>query len=207
MLETRGILTLDVFESLARRVKRMARVPEITCAASLAYHGLLGSVEELRLGDWNLTSVPADHLTSLVSSVTGTVIIHRLGEPIMKWKVCEMGGPLVINKRMMTISCDLVTILGNVKSEELLISKQILGSEETRALVQAMESRVERVFLNVNVDLDIMDLIEYSGQGKCWRVEWNMDNAALYMKELSTWATSRNWKVTLDYHSIIVEKI
>ena len=67
--------------------------------------------------------------------------------------------------------------------------------------------RVERVFLNVNVDLDIFDLIEYSGQGKCWRVEWNKDNASIYWEQLNTWATNRNWKVTPDYNSIVVEKI
>ena len=107
----------------------------------------------------------------------------------------------------MSIPCDLVTIIDSVKSEELLISKQSLASEETRALVRAMESRVERVFLNVNVDLDIMELIEYSGQGKCWRVEWNMDSAAIYWEPLNTWAKNSNWKVTLDYNSIIIEKI
>ena len=207
MLETRGILTLDVFECLARRVRGLTEFSQITCAASLAHHGLLGSVEQMQLGDWNLTSIPAEHLTSLVSSVTETVVIHRQGEPITKWKVCERGGPLILKKIWMIIPCDLVTIIDSVKSEELLISKQSLGSEETRALVRAMESRVERVFLNVNVDLDIMELIEYSGQGKCWRVEWNMDSAAIYWEPLNTWAKNSNWKVTLDYNSIIIEKI
>ena len=39
VLETRGILTLDVFESLAERVKEQMKffsnLPKITCAASL----------------------------------------------------------------------------------------------------------------------------------------------------------------------------
>ena len=100
----------------------------------MAHHGLLGCVEEVWLGDWNLTSVPAEHLTSLVSSVTGTVYIHSLGEPIIKWKVCETGGPLIINKMMLTISCDLVTTVESVTSEEVLISKESQGSEETQAL-------------------------------------------------------------------------
>ena len=51
LLETRGILPTDVFESLARRVKDMVRsfapsLPKtILCAANLAHRGLLGPVE------------------------------------------------------------------------------------------------------------------------------------------------------------------
>ena len=76
VLETRGILSLAVFESLAERVRGMLRSGGsssnvIPCAASLANHGLLGSVEWMRLDDVDLTSVPAEHLASLASSVTG----------------------------------------------------------------------------------------------------------------------------------------
>ena len=134
VVETRGILTLDVFETLARRVKvnilnRKSELPEIICAASLAHHGLLGSVDWIRLGNVDLrdvdpTSVPAEHLTSLVSCVTGWVSIMKVS------------------------GCDLVTILDNVKSRVLNIPNQSLGSEETQALVQAMESGVEEVGLN-----------------------------------------------------------
>ena len=72
----------------------------------------------------DLTSVPAEHLTSLAflaSSVTEQVNIREIS------------------------GCVLVTFLGSVKSEELVISSQSLGSKDTWALVQAMESRVESV--------------------------------------------------------------
>ena len=45
-------------------------IPEIRAAASLAHHGLLGSVFEMWLRDVDLTSVPAEHLASLASCVT-----------------------------------------------------------------------------------------------------------------------------------------
>ena len=67
--------------------RRPSILPEITCAASLVHHKLLGSVEEMWLCDVDLTSVPAEHLASLVSSVTECVAI---------WNVS---------------GCDLVTIL------------------------------------------------------------------------------------------------
>ena len=180
VVETRGILTLDVFETLARRVKvnilnRKSELPEIICAASLAHHGLLGSVAWMRLGDVDLTSVPTEPLASLASSVTGRVLIENVS------------------------GCDLVTILGSVKSEVLSISRQSLGSEETQALVQAMESRVELVMLYGDVTLDIRDLMEYSGQGKCREVGCGMgDTADRYREQLRTWATSNNWIVEID---------
>ena len=74
-LEMKGVLASRVLGSLAERVKREigeynSSLPEITCAASLAHHGYIDSVEEMKLWDVDLTSVPAEHLALLVSSVT-----------------------------------------------------------------------------------------------------------------------------------------
>ena len=183
VLERSGILKLDVFESLAKRVRKeimnsrpTPRLPEITCAASLAHHGLLGSVDWIRLGNVDLrdvdpTSVPAEHLTSLVSCVTGWVSIMKVS------------------------GCDLVTILDNVKSRVFRIIRQSLDSEETQAMVRAMESRVEMVKLNYEVKLDIRILMEHNGLGKCREGERYIDTADKYKKQLRTWATSRNWAV------------
>ena len=183
-----------MFESLARRVKEKitnTNLPEIiTCASSLAHHGLLGSVDEMVLGDIELTSVPTEHLTSLTSSVTKSVNI---------WKVS---------------GCDLATILDSVKSKVLSIIGLSLGSEETQALVRAMESGVEEVRLFGGVTLDIRVLMEYSGQGKCKEVRcyrgtecYSGDRYS--SDQLRTWSTSKNWEVTmmcnlsdLDFFSI-----
>ena len=140
-------------------------LPELTYAACLAHHGLLGSVEWMRLEKYDLTSIPAEHLASLVSSVTGSLHI---------WDVSGF---------------DLVNVLDSVKSEELSINFQSLDSEETQALVRAIESRVETVVLNVNVTIDISTLTSYSGP---------FDR---YRGKLRTLARSRNWKVTKEkYH-------
>merc|ERR1719195_1361369 len=98
----------------------------------------------MRLDGLDLASIPAEHLASLVSFVTRNVDI--------------------INVR----NCDLINILDNIKSKVLRISSMTLNSEETRALVRAMESRVERVILGFEgeVILDIRALTQYSGQGK-----------------------------------------
>ena len=142
-----------------------------TCAASLAHHGLLGSVSYLSLGDVDLTSVPAEHLASLVS-VTGRVYIGNVS------------------------GSALVTILDSVKGEVFWICRQSLDSEETQALVRAMESRVEIVLLNAGVTLDIRELMKYSGQGKCRKVGCDGDTADRYREQLRAWATNNNWEMT-----------
>ena len=164
----------DVFESLAKRVKKKIKstsnLPAITCAASLAQHRLLGCVYSMLLKDVDLTSVPAEHLASLVSRVTGYVTISNVS------------------------GCDLVTILDSVRSKKMEISRQSLDSEETQALVRAMQSRVEEVVLSYEVTLDIRSLMEYSGQGKCRVVRCYNDTAPRFREKLRTWATSKNWE-------------
>ena len=171
---------------MTKRVKRwfngwfnyIPRLPEIIYAASLAHHGLLGSVLMMELRDVDLSSVPAEHLASLASIVTSWVNIR------------EVSG------------CGLVTILESVKRIWLNIYSQSLGSEETQALVQAMESRVEEVRLHREVTLDIRDLMEYSGQGKCRKV--GCYSAQRYREHLRTWAACRNWEVTYDSNDIFI---
>ena len=153
------------------------------CAASLAHHGLLGSVRDLDLCLVDLSSVPAQHLSSLVSCVTRSLCIE------------EVSG------------CDLVSTLTSLKCKDFHIARhrQRLGREETQALVQAMESRVEDVRLSSEVTLDIEALTQYSGQGVCKRVMLYDDTAECtvdrYREELRTWARRRNWIIAYERKS------
>ena len=120
--------------------------PMMVTTASLAHHGILtNSVKNIVLRNLDLTSLPTEHLAALASCVTGSVAINNV------------------------TSCDLVSILASLKCPWLGISNQTLSSEETRALVWAMESGVEDVKLGNmgEVSLDITALTQYSGQGKC----------------------------------------
>ena len=98
-------------------------LPKIVTATSLAHHGMLGSVQFMCLEDVDLASVPSEHLASLISCMTGFLIINNMS------------------------NFDLISILDNLKIEWLDISRQTLSSEETQALVRAMESRVDNVRL------------------------------------------------------------
>ena len=125
-----------------RHIHYKPLLPEITAAASLAYHGLLGSVEKMLLQDVDLASVPTEHLASLASCATSNVVIWNVG------------------------NLDIISFLGSLKCEQLIISRLSLSSEEIQELVRAMETRVERVKVRV-VSLDITALTQYSGQGRC----------------------------------------
>ena len=148
----------------------MNRIPGLLCSASLAHHGLLSSVRKMTLCDVNLSPVPAQHLASLASCVTSDLHIQNVS------------------------GCNLVSILTSVKCKRLGIYS--LGREETKALVQAMESGVEEVMLGGRVTLDIEALTEYSGQGVCREVELRGDR---YREEMRTWAKTRSWIVIKDY--------
>ena len=116
-----------MIENLAARIRDKwvfgyyPHPPEIITAASLAHHGLLGSVEWLYLKNLDLASVPAEHLASLASCVTSSIGIINVS------------------------NCDIISFLASVKCGHLIINRENLNSEETQALVQAMESRVKRV--------------------------------------------------------------
>ena len=73
---------------------------------------------------------------------------------------------------------------------------QSLGSEETQALVRAMESRVEEVHLCAELTLDIKILLEYNGQGKCMEVRCQTEFKDRYREQLRTWDLDlgRNWE-------------
>ena len=132
------------------RVRReLARVQycksDIPIAVILAHHGLLASLETMRLKDVDLASVPAEHLASLVSCVTKRIFIYNVS------------------------NIDLVSTLDSVKCPELNISGQSLSSDETWALVRAMEAHVEvEVGARGNVILDLdMTALQFHEQGKC----------------------------------------
>ena len=147
-----------------------------TCAASLANHGVFGPVKEMWLAHVDLTSVPDEHLASLVSTVTGILDISKIS------------------------GCDLVTILDSINCKCLYINSQRLDIEETWALVRAMKTRVKKVRLYEGVTLDINALARYNGQGSCRELECisGLLNAVRYKEELKTWAASRNWEVCYD---------
>ena len=178
ILEARGILDTDKIEKLTERfrdyvdIRGNRDIMKLMRGASLVHHGLLISVDTVWLYNVDLSPVPAQHLASLASFVRRDLNIVNV------------------------TGCDLVSLVSCLKCQKLDIKSQRLGREETQALVQAMESGVEKVVLLLDdeVTLDMEALAEYSGQGVCRMVGLG-DTATRYRGELVTWARSRNWRV------------
>ena len=136
----------------------------MTCAATLAYRGWIKDLDNIWLQEIDL-STPMQHLISLLSSVKRTVNIDD-----------EVTG------------LDLVTILDSLQCQEIRLGCERLGREETQALVRAMESRVEKVFLYNEIELDMEALSEYSGQGRCRVLECKGVREVTSCYQLMTWA-------------------
>ena len=142
----------------------------MTCAATLAYRGWIRDLDNIWLQEIDLGTVPIQHLISLLSSVKRTVNIGY-----------EVTG------------LDLVTILDSLQCQEIRLGCERLGREETQALVRAMESRVEKVFLYNEIELDMEVLSEYSGQGRCRVLECKGVREVTSCSQLITWAHKREW--------------
>ena len=83
-----------MLENLAARVREdlkdncndnynsfIVRLALITCAAALAHHGLLDNIDCVNLVEVDLSTVPAQHLVSLISNVTRLVYINYVRNP------------------------------------------------------------------------------------------------------------------------------
>ena len=166
-------------------------LPEITCAASMAYHNLhmlgcqeshghTGWLTNTNLDDVDVSSIPPDHRVAFMSCVGRS---FRLNNVSGKWQM--------------------VTILSNVHSDGLFIDNQTLDVEETKALVKSMEADGYRITLMIGdgVNLDIKTLTEYSGNGQCSDVRISGDTADSYRDELRTWAGNKQWRIDSDTDS------
>ena len=181
-----------MIENLAEKVRGLLRkIPDktqLTCAASLAHHNLLGSVNRLRLQHVDLSSVPDAHLASLLSSVTKGVDIEAI------WPNINCGRVLI-------------SILDIVRSEELTISDQSLDSDETQALMRAMDTRVREVTLAGGLTLAMGALTQSSGQGVCRMVTCYEDTATRYREELCAWAKTTGWEALAEEYMTRVQRM
>ena len=169
-------------------------LPDIVTAACLAYHGMLGSVERMFLVNVDLSSVPTKHLAALTSSLRpeSSVVIENVS------------------------NTDLSPILDSVRCSWLEMGNQNLSTEETRALVRAMESGVEWICLGWQGDvmMDMAALTRYSGLGSCEKIlilretdryseearRWiSIENGDKYSEETRRWAQMMNWTCDINH--------
>ena len=148
---------------------------EMKRAALLAWEGHLTSVKYMRIENISITDIPRDHMEKLASIVTGIVRIYN-----------------------MTHADQLDGILASVKCSELELWRMELSKVETRALVTAMRDRVQKVWLFSGVTLDIEELTQYDGQGRCSVLGVGGDTRERYGDRLRRWAVDKGWTLTED---------
>ena len=100
------------------------------------------------------------------------------------------------------INCDMTSLLDSVYCKDLRLTQK-LNQEETEALVRAMTSRVEIVYLGSSywvTSLDVDTLTKYQGDGKCREVHccvnrMQIDSGDRWIEysRAVTWAKKMNW--------------
>ena len=193
-----GVIQLHGSVDEARESKFMSQ-QELASASSLVHHGMLGEVNCRALKLWNvimdLSSIPPQQLGSLAACVRDHVCIGR----------------------DVTIP-DLGVLLDTVKSEYIFIDKT-LGTEDTLALVRAMQTRVKRVILlimskSVAVDI-VMALKTYDGKGRCeeirlvlsLRLRDSIEETNGRTENIRKWAQTIGWDVTEDRVTLLYSSV
>ena len=143
----------------------------VIAAASLSKHGYLTRVENMRLENINLASVP--HAACL--------------------------GDIQVNERVWIdkVQGDIGSIVGKIKCSWLFISNTQLRVGATKALVAGMAAGVGRVWLGHggSVEVDMETLASYDGRGTCRYVSCWEDR---YRDQVRRWAGRIGWGVLWD---------
>ena len=119
----------------------------------------------------------------------------------------SLTGLLLDNFTESVSNLDLVSILDSVNCD-LGLMERLEKREEAQALVRAMETRVEFVYLCPE---DMMAVTQYNGRGRCNKVECDLpdDQASLgpeYVNELMSWAKRIKWTVSLVVNTLTMTR-
>ena len=144
-------------------------------AALLAQEEYLTSVKCMRIEHMDISDIPSDQMDKLASIVTETVKIEN-----------------------MTPASRVSSILASVQCSVLWLWRMKLSEENTRALVTAMRDRVQTVGLVDGVTLDIEELTQYDGQGRCRELRVWRDTRERYGARLRRLTADKGWTVTGD---------
>ena len=190
-----GQLSRDVIQTKAETIgSKLYSYPTppslsvVIAAASLSKHGYLTRVENMRLENINLASVP--HAACL--------------------------GDIQVDDRVMVdkVQGDIGSVLEKIKCRRLWIDNMQLSVGATQVLLAGMVARVEKVTLgqwtnreqglcreeveeeldcNGSVEVDMETLASYDGQGQCTRLTCWWQTHKRYRAEVKSWAEKVGW--------------
>ena len=159
---------------------------ELASTASLIHHNMLGEVscKRLCLAEVNLSSIPNQQLGSLAACVTDQVFF---------------GVNVIIP--------DLGVLLDKVKCDNLTFLSPTFNTEETLAMVRAMQTRVRIVILiHSRGTVDVRALKMFDGKGRCEQV-WVLKGDSIENAGIITEEDMRQLAQTIDWDfDVIVEQ-
>ena len=99
--------------------------------------------------------------------------------------------------QIINVSGNIAPIISRITCPVLHTSRMRLSTEDTAALVQGMQTNVEKVQLGLDgpVELDMNTLLTYDGQGHCGQVWCYDETRERYGDQLATWGESMGWSV------------
>jgi len=162
-----------------RQITHRPTLSEVKQAALLAWEGYLTSLEFMNIRNMDITEILRDQMNNLTSIVTKRVMLENI------------------------TNIELSSILASVTATRLLLLNVELSEEDTRALVTAMRVHLEEVWLE-NVTLNIEQLCQYEGLGKCRELTVCGDTRRKYESCLRSWAAQKRWILTLDYDEMLM---
>ena len=145
---------------------------EVETAAVLAQEEYLTSVKCMKIMNMDISDIPSDQMDKLASIVIETVDI-----------------------RNMTPASLVSSILASVQCPWLRLYNMELTKADTWTLVTAMRDRVLIVTL-WHVPLDIEELSQYDGQGRCRKFRVWGDKRT--RDRLRWWEADKRWTVLVD---------
>ena len=89
---------------------------------------------------------------------------------------------------------DICLLLPQISCDQLCIWRSTLTSNDTKALVNCLNTDVTQLWLGDYLTLDFSSLSQYNGRGQCKYVECRYDSYTRYRSPVTTWAHRNGWK-------------
>ena len=158
--------------------------------ASLVFHGVLKSVKELSVNGPSISLIPDDQLKTLISSTTDWLEVSKVVTVLR-----NHDHVFSQDRNIKTSALDI--ILANIRSKKVEILGFYMTKRQTKLLVKAMRSGVEKIKL-AGVGLDVEHFLKYQGNGTCKQIDiYNLDFKEDH-KELIAWCKQVNWTIRTE---------
>ena len=145
----------------------------VSCLASFIHHGYITEMQRMRLVNIDLSEVA--HASALADVTARDVWIQN-------------------------VTGNIAPVISRIKCRVLSLTEMMLGTDDTAALVQGMQTAVEVVELGDvlpldTVELDMNTLVTYDGRGHCREVGCWGETGERYGNQLAIWGETMGWGV------------